>query len=82
MENYYWQTSEPLANNSVTMNEFLDDHLDYHCGEGTEIILEDGTYSEIKTPDGKNWGVHASGNGDFCNHLIRFELLTPESQKE
>lgn len=81
MKNYYWQTSEPHADNTVTMNQFLDDHLEYHCGEGTEILLEDDTYAEIKTPKGETYAVHASGNGDFCNHMIRFELLTPVTEK-
>ena len=67
---YCWSTGYDHADNMETMNEFLDLDLP----EGYSIVLEDGTYAEIQKGDAR-YGVHASGNGDFFNHKVRFELL-------
>lgn len=72
MEDYYWETWESHENNSVTMTDYLENHLpgDY------EVILHDGSYAEIKQKQTLNrYAVHASGNGDFLHHCVKFELL-------
>jgi len=75
MEDYTWTTEEALSTNEATMNDFIENHMDKHCGEGYEVIFEDGTYAEIQNDKGVLYGVHASGNGDFCSHRVRFERL-------
>lgn len=77
MKDYFFTTKEPLATNSDAMDYFLnsDEHF-YSCfDKGAEITLEDGTYAEVVNGDGLKYAVHAGGNGDFCNHKIRFTLL-------
>lgn len=69
---YYWSTEESHGNNQATMCDFLDNHLtdDY------EVVMVDGTYAEIKNiGTGDVFEVHASGDGDFNNHKVRFEPL-------
>lgn len=40
-------------------------------------VLQDGSYAEaINEVTNERWGIHASGNGDFNNHRVRFELLS------
>lgn len=77
MIDYIFSTIESLPNNESTMTEFLEN--DYHFysrfDKDSEIILVDGTYAEVKNTDGKTYGVHAGGNGNFNNHRIRFEEL-------
>ncbi len=73
INDYTWRTEEELGNNTEVMNEWLDEYLpsDY-------TLLEDsidGTYAEILTKEGHKFACHASGNGDFFNHKISFELL-------
>lgn len=72
-ETYYFETNEPVFNNVETMDVFLNYYLDID----SEILLDDGTYVEI-LHKGVRYGVHASGNGDFCNHKIEFEELGNE----
>jgi len=76
MEDYTWVTTVALATNEDTMNDFIDNHLYEHCGESYEVVYEDGTYVEIQDDNGTLYGVHASGNGDFCSHRVSFEELT------
>lgn len=70
MDNYYWETEEPLATNELTMHDWVDNHMpdDY------ELLKHYGTYAEVKTPEG-TIEVHASGDGDFCNHKVSFVLV-------
>ena len=68
METYKWETEIPLNNNMETMGDYLENHMDIDI----EIILEDGTYAEIKTANGKEYEVHASGDGDFTHHKVEF----------
>ena len=69
METYYWTSAEPHANNEQTMIYYLDDV------NMLDITMVDGTYSEGKNAKGEKYALRASGNGDFCNHKIEFELL-------
>jgi hypothetical protein len=57
-------------NNSATMDEYLEDHLPATC----EVVMKDGSYAEVLY-NSKLWGVNASGDGDFHNHMVRIELL-------
>jgi len=75
MEDFKWKTHEPHSNNSVTMDDFLTNYLDNHCGIGFTIVYEDGSYSEIINGNKEHYALHASGDGDFFNHKIRFEKL-------
>lgn len=76
METFYWKTESPLATNTDTMNDFLDNHLESYCGLDYKIIEQDGTYAEIENSEGTTYGLHASGNGDFCTHKVEFEKLS------
>jgi len=67
---FYYLTEYYHPNNAFTMDDYLTNHLP----EDAEIINIDGSYAEI-VYEGKDYGVHASGNGDSFNHHIRFELL-------
>ena len=70
---YYWQTEEPLSTNEYTMHDFIDNHLDF---DNFDLTNHDGTYAEIKNrKTGKEYEVHASGNGDFCNHKVEFREI-------
>lgn len=72
MEDFTWTTTHSHPNNEFTMNEYLDNHLP----EEFECFFQDGTYAEIEHKTNKSiWGLHASGNGDFYNHRIRFEFI-------
>ena len=70
-ETFCWSTDYDHANNKTTMCEFLD----YHLPDEYIVTFVDGTYAEIISPDGIEYGVHASGNGDFYNHKIEFEEI-------
>ena len=72
MDDYIWETDEPHSDNTATMCDYLNVEMD----ESWTIDLIDGTYAEITTDFGDRYEVHASGNGDFSNHRVRFELLT------
>ena len=67
---FYYSTEYYHPNNAFTMDDYLTNHLP----EDAEIIHIDGSYAEILY-EGKDYGVHAGGNGDSLNHHIRFELL-------
>lgn len=75
METYYFKTEHSHANNTVTMSEFLE----YHLESNFMIDFQDGSYAVIQDElNGKRYGVSASGNGDFHNHKIEFNLLNAE----
>ena len=72
MDNFYWTTGHEHCNNMQTLSEYLEEYLP----EGFEIVEIWGTYAEITdTINGGIYGVHAQGNGDFYNHMVRFEEL-------
>ena len=41
-----------------------------------DVILDDGSYAEVLDGKGQKWALHASGDGDFVSHRIRFEALS------
>lgn len=73
INDFIWETDYEHANNNDTMNEWLEEHLPAEF----ELIEDslDGTYAEIITLEGHKFACHASGNGDFYNHKIEFELI-------
>lgn len=77
MEDYIFSTENELATNACTMNEFLNNGVHFYSrfDEDADVLIEDGSYAEVKNGDGNTYAVHAGGNGDFTNHIIRFELL-------
>ena len=76
MENYRFTTEKPIGTNEETMTVFLDDHFYEVFDNKAQVLEDDGTYVEVENGDGKLWAVHASGDGDFVSHKIRFELLS------
>ncbi len=71
MEDYRWTTEESMATNTDTMNNYIENEMD----ESWVLIFEDGSYCEVVTGDGQELELHASGDGDFNNHRIRFERI-------
>lgn len=72
MKDYTWSTENAHANNTETMSDYLQNHLPEHL----TILFQDGSYTEvIDNATLQVFGVHASGNGDFNNHRVRFEVL-------
>lgn len=78
MEDYFWETKEAMPTNSDTMADFLnsDKHFYSRFNVEAQFLNEDGSYAEVDNGDGKKYAIHASGNGDFFNHKVRFENLT------
>jgi len=71
MNTYYWTTDEYHSDNSITMLDYLNNHMD----EEYEILIVDTTYAEIVDQEGNKYAVRSSGNGDSFNHKIEFERL-------
>jgi hypothetical protein len=69
METFIWSTEYAHNDNYQTMQEYLDEYCQL------DITFTDGTYAEGMDNKGNLWAIHASGNGDFCNHKIEFELI-------
>lgn len=76
MEDYRFTTNTPLATNEETMSVFLNDHFCERFDSDAQVITDDGTYVEVENGNGELWAVHASGDGDFVRHRIRFEQIT------
>lgn len=76
METIYFETEESLPDNQTTMCYYLD-----YINATLDIIEVDGTYAEGVDCHGNLWAIHASGNGDFNNHKIEFELLNAQTKK-
>lgn len=72
MKDFIWNTPHTHSDNTVTMNEYLEEHLP----EEFECFFQDGSYAEIQRKEnGKIYGLHAGGDGDCFNHRIRFEFI-------
>lgn len=75
MEDFRFTTTNPHSTNEETMQEFLYEHFyERFCIESL-ILVNDGSYAEVQDRKDRLWAVHASGDGDFTSHRIRFELL-------
>lgn len=73
MDTYLFTTETPLVTNSETMDYYLSSE---ECDSVfNDIIYTDGSYAEGVTHEGYLYEIHASGNGDFYNHRIDFELF-------
>lgn len=76
--NYYFSTSEPLANNSATMEEFLE-MIEY---SDNNIKWEfDGSQAFAMREDGTEIQIDAGGNGDFMNHLVTVSCIKEKLQE-
>jgi hypothetical protein len=75
MKDYTFTTKEPLVTNSDTMNSFANDHFYKVFDKDAVFTEDDGSYAEVLDGNGVKWGLHASGDGDFISHRIRFEQL-------
>jgi len=64
-----WETDEPHANNSETMQDYLE-HINM-----LDITMVDGTYAEGKNSAGTSYAIRAMGDGDFNHHKVTFERL-------
>lgn len=73
MKDYIWSTETSHSNNIETMQDYIHNHLH----ESLTYLFQDGSYAEaINEVTNERWGIHASGNGDFNNHRVWFELLS------
>ena len=76
--NYYFSTSEPLANNSATMEEFLE-MIEY---SDNNIKWEfDGSQAFAVREDGSEIEIDAGGNGDFMNHIVTVTCIKKKLQE-
>ena len=75
MKDYSFTTKTPLATNQETMSVFLENHFYERFDSDAQIVTDDGTYVEVENGNGELWALHASGDGDFVSHRIRFEPL-------
>ncbi len=71
MKPYTWQTEESHFDNSETMSDYLNNEID----ESWSVDFVDGTYAEVTTNDGQKYELHAGGDGDSNNHMIKFEPI-------
>jgi len=75
MEDFRFTTKEPLATNADTMDWFSDIFF-YDVFDEDAIFIEyDGSYAEVLDGNGKKWTLHASGDGDFTSHRIKFDEI-------
>jgi hypothetical protein len=68
MKTYYWETETPHSTNSVTMQDWLENH-----NTSLDIQMVDGSYAEGEDEHGVVWEIHASGDGDFTHHQVEFK---------
>lgn len=79
MKEYKFRTENIHFNNTQTMDYFLDE-LFYNVFDiDSLVIVTDDSYAEVIDGEDNTWALHASGDGDFNNHKIRFELLNEGS---
>lgn len=71
MDDYYWSTEYPHSDNTETMNDWLNNHME----DSWSILFVDGSYSEVLTDTGELFVIRASGNGDFNHHKVSFVEL-------
>jgi len=76
MEDFRFTTKEPLATNADTMDWFSNEHFYEVFDEDAVFSEDDGSYAEVLDGKGQKWALHASGDGDFVSHRIRFEALS------
>lgn len=67
---FYWNTEYYHNDNSFTMNDFLENHLQ----PDAEIYLQDGSYAEVRIKN-INYSLDAKGNGDSYNHIVEWNVV-------
>lgn len=67
---YKWQTESAHSDNTETMQDYLDNHLP----GGYEIIEQGGSLAIVGKMN--KIIIHASGDGDFTHHKVRFEKFS------
>jgi len=72
MEDIYWSTEEPHADNNETMCDYLE------TINMLDISFVDGTYAEGRNSSGELFEIHAGGNGDSFNHKVEFKPIEQE----
>lgn len=75
MQTYFWETDYEHANNEETMAEYLEMQESFTHEQHLTIDYIEGTYAEGLDCKGNRWAINASGNGDFRNHKIEFDLI-------
>jgi hypothetical protein len=75
IEDFIFTTKEPLATTSDSMDWFSNEHFYDVFDEDAIFIEADGSYAEVLDGNGKKWALHASGNGDFTSHRIKFVYI-------
>lgn len=75
MNDFTFTTSNPLTTNTDTMDVFLSDYFFTFFDNYAILIKSDGSYAEVLDGNTCKWALHASGDGDFTHHRIRFEEL-------
>jgi hypothetical protein len=72
MEDFTWNTVVPHFTNAETMENYLINYLP----DNFTIVHQDGSLAEVlDTETEQFWRLHASGDGTFNNHRVRFELI-------
>jgi len=71
MNAHYWKTSEPHADNSETMTDYLENEMD----PSWTIVRVHGTYAKVMDDCGELYALDASGDGDFNHHIVEFKKL-------
>lgn len=69
MDTIHWKTEQPHANNSETMDDYLENI------NMLDITLVDGSYAEGVNAAGERFEIHACGDGDFHHHMVKFHPL-------
>ena len=80
MEVYKWDTIKPHQDNEETMLDFLDNHFLEVFDSECKVVFLDGTYAEVTTSANAKYELHASGDGDFLNHKLEYEMITTLKQ--
>lgn len=71
-DSFCWETEYCHHDNAFTMNDYLENHLP----DGFDIILEDGSYAEVKEiSTDKIFCLDAKGNGDSFHHVVNWSFL-------
>jgi hypothetical protein len=69
--NYYWSTERYHHDNGETLRDYMENEM----SPSWEVLEVDETRATIVDDMGDTYDIHAGGNGDSYNHMIRFELI-------
>ena len=71
MNDFTWETDCVHKDNTETMNDYIETQMP----DEYWLIVQYGSYAEIIDDGCIMWAAHASGDGDFTHHRIRFERV-------